>query len=262
MLKMLAVISPAKKLDFDSEAPVAEYSDFRFGDEAQALISQLRQHSVDDIKKLMKLSDSLASLNVERYGNWHPNMTEQNSKQALFAFKGDVYTGMSAETLTFDQIESTQSSLRILSGLYGLLKPLDRIQPYRLEMGTKLKTELGENLYQFWGSKLTNQLNDDIDALGADALVNLASVEYFSALQKKDIKVPVITPIFKDEKDGEYKIRSFFAKKARGMMVRYMLDESPASYDDLKRFNYGGYQFDSSESDDFNWVFKRPENAK
>lgn len=260
MLKLLTVISPAKKLDFDSEAPVSEFSDFRFPEEAQILVSQLKQYSVEDIMKLMKLSNSLAELNVERYNSWHPEMTAQNSKQALFAFKGDVYTGLSAETLTQNQIDKAQNQLRILSGLYGLLKPLDLIQPYRLEMGTKLKTERGGNLYQFWGSHLTELLNRDIKAQEADILINLASVEYFSALQKKDIDVPVITPVFLDEKNGEYKVRSFFAKKARGMMVRYLLDNDLSKIDDLKDFDYGGYQFDSEESDDTKWVFKRKEN--
>nr|WP_132700623.1 peroxide stress protein YaaA [Reinekea marinisedimentorum] len=258
---MLAIISPAKKLDFETESPVSDATDFRFAEEAQALIAHLRDYSTDEIKKLMKLSDALASLNAERYASWHPVMTEQNSKQALFAFKGDVYTGMSADTFTQQQITDAQSKLRILSGLYGLLRPLDRIQPYRLEMGTKLKTEQGSNLYQFWGSKLTDQLNLDIDEVQADMLINLASNEYFSAVQADRVKVPVITPVFKDEKNGEYKIRSFFAKKARGMMVRYILDESPTSEEALKKFNYGGYQFEPAESNATTWVFKRPEKA-
>jgi cytoplasmic iron level regulating protein YaaA (DUF328/UPF0246 family) len=261
MLKMLAIISPAKKLDFDTESPIEDATDFRFAEQAQALITELRTYNAEGIKKLMKLSDSLASLNADRYASWHPEMTEQNSKQALFAFKGDVYTGMSADTLTYEQILAAQGSLRILSGLYGLLRPLDRIQPYRLEMGTKLKTDRGTNLYQFWGSALTETLNRDIEQLNADRLINLASVEYFSVLQPGDINVPLITPVFKDEKNGEYKVRSFFAKKARGMMVRFILDESPSSEEALKRFNYGGYKFDPAESDATHWVFKRPENA-
>lgn len=261
MLNMLAIISPAKKLDFETESPVSDATDFRFAEEAQTLISLLRQHSTEDIKKLMKLSDALASLNAERYASWHPVMNEKNSKQALFAFKGDVYTGMSAETLTQDQITESQNKLRILSGLYGLLRPLDRIQPYRLEMGTKLATDQGKNLYQFWGTKLTDCLNQDVTQLKADVLINLASNEYFSAIQADKVQVPVITPVFKDEKNGEYKIRSFFAKKARGMMVRFILDESPQSEAALKRFNYGGYQFDAAESDSATWVFKRPEKV-
>ncbi|TXR53422.1 peroxide stress protein YaaA [Reinekea thalattae] len=261
MLKPLAVISPAKKLDFDTEAPVQDSSEFRFGQQAQALISELRQLSVGDIKALMKLSDALAELNHERYQQWQAKMSPQNSKQAMFAFKGDVYTGMSAETLTAEQISAAQHQFRILSGLYGLLKPLDLIQPYRLEMGTGLKTQQGDNLYKFWGDQLTNQLNDDIKAEGANVLVNLASIEYFKAIQPKALDVPVITPVFKDGKNGEYKVRSFLAKKARGMMVRYLLDEQPSSEQALKSFNYGGYAFSAAESDDTTWVFKRSEQA-
>jgi cytoplasmic iron level regulating protein YaaA (DUF328/UPF0246 family) len=205
----------------------------------------------------MKLSDALAELNVERFKAWHPEMTAANSKQALFAFKGDVYTGLSAYTLTTSQINAAQRQVRILSGLYGLLRPLDAIQPYRLEMGKPLKNTRGKNLYEFWGDSVTDLLNDDIQENNADYVVNLASQEYFRVLRTSKLSVPVITPIFKDEKNGEYKIISFFAKKARGLMIRYMLDQQPTSLKALKAFDYEGYKFCEEESDKLNWVFKR-----
>lgn len=257
MLKLMAVISPAKTLDFESSAPVEEVSHFRCEDQSQTLIDVLKRKSVSDIKNLMKLSDKLAQLNVDRYAQWQPIMTPQNSKQALFAFKGDVYTGLSAETLTAEQCEKAQNSLRILSGLYGLLRPLDSIQPYRLEMGTSLVTEQGTNLYQFWGDTVTDLLNGDIQQTESEVLLNLASIEYFRAVNTARLSVPVITPMFKDKKNGEYKIISFFAKKARGLMVRYMLDHSIQTLDDLRAFNYAGYRYDSASSSQDEWVFLR-----
>jgi cytoplasmic iron level regulating protein YaaA (DUF328/UPF0246 family) len=257
MVKMVAVISPAKTLDYETESPVDKTTDYRMADEAQSLVSVLRQYSVDDVKQLMKLSDALAELNVDRFKSWQPEMTGANSKQALFAFKGDVYTGLSAYTLTKPQINAAQRQLRILSGLYGLLRPLDAIQPYRLEMGKPLQTSRGKNLYEFWGDSVTDLLNEDIQELGADYLINLASQEYFRAVKSSAVCVPIITPIFKDEKNGEFKIISFFAKKARGLMIRYILDQQPTSLKSLKAFNYDGYKFCEDESDQLNWVFKR-----
>jgi cytoplasmic iron level regulating protein YaaA (DUF328/UPF0246 family) len=224
-------------------------------------MEHLRKLSVSDVKSLMKLSDNLAELNVDRYNAWQPVMTPANSKQALFAFKGDVYTGLSADTLTKPQIKAAQNKLRILSGLYGLLKPLDNIQPYRLEMGTRLTNSRGSNLYEFWGSQITDMLNDDIAEVKANYLVNLASQEYFRAVNVKALSVPVINPIFKDEKNGEYKIISFFAKKARGLMVRYLLDVKPKTLKELKAFNYDGYEYCAQESDALNWVYKRVEQS-
>ena len=259
MATMLALISPAKNLDFATEAPVADYTDYRLADHAQSLINTLRTQPVEQIKKLMKLSDKLAQLNVDRYQQWQPEMTVANSKQALFAFNGDVYTGLSANTLTAGQISAAQHQLRILSGLYGLLRPLDRIQPYRLEMGTRLQTAQAGNLYDYWGDDITALLNEDIAAGGIDVLINLASQEYFKAVRPGLLSVPVVTPIFKDEKNGHYKIISFYAKKARGMMVRYLLEQCPQSLADLKAFDYAGYQFCEQESTELEWVFKRAE---
>lgn len=259
MLKLVTVISPAKKLDFDSAAPVDSSSEYRFADEAQSLIEQLKKLSVQSIRDLMALSDSLAKLNHERYHAWQPIMTPANSKQALFAFKGDVYVGLAAETLTNEQILHAQGSLRILSGLYGLLRPLDAIQPYRLEMGTRLETSAGKNLYQFWGDKITEILNADVAEQGAELLLNLASNEYFKSVNMRKLNVPVISPVFKDEVNGVYKVVSFYAKKARGLMVRYLLENPPATLDDLKAFDYAGYRYSAQDSDKNAFVFTREE---
>lgn len=259
MLKVLAVISPSKKLDFEQESPIDQSTQFRFSTQAQTLMNELKTKSPKEIKSLMKLSDNLAELNAERYQQWTPTMTETNSKQALFAFTGDVYTGLSALSLEQSQILKAQSSLRILSGLYGLLRPLDRIQPYRLEMGTRLKVGETNNLYSFWGHQLTQTLNEDIKETHAELVLNLASQEYFGAIQPKNVDARVVTPIFKDKKNGEYKIISFFAKKARGSMVRYLLDHSIASINDVKSFNYDGYRFCEERSANDEWVFIRDE---
>lgn len=257
MVKLLAVISPAKTLDFETQSPIETHTDYRLAEQAQGLMENLRQLDVAEIQKLMKLSEPLAQLNVTRNQQWQPVMTPQNSKQALFAFKGDVYTGLSAQTLTEPQLNQAQHSLRILSGLYGLLKPLDLIQPYRLEMGTRLANEHGNNLYAYWGESITDLLIDDIKSQQAEVIVNLASQEYFKAVKVKRLPVPVITPIFKDEKNGTFKVISFFAKKARGLMVRYLLENPLKSLDELKRFDYSGYYYCEQESDSLNWVFKR-----
>lgn len=218
-------------------------------------MNSLKQKSAEDLQKLMKISAALGDLNWQRNQDWQKQMTDQNSKQALFAFTGDVYTGLSATTLTELQVKQAQKQLRILSGLYGLLKPLDRIQPYRLEMGTKLVQGDHQNLYQFWGNQITDVLQKDIEEAGVDAVINLASQEYSKAVKFDQLSVPVITPTFLDEKNGEFKIISFFAKKARGLMVRYLLDHPDASLDDLKQFQYGGYQWIPNED----WVFQRSE---
>ncbi|MFC3700442.1 peroxide stress protein YaaA [Reinekea marina] len=259
MLKVLAVISPSKKLDFEQESPIDHSTQYRFSKQAQTLIEELKNRTPEDIKKLMKLSDNLAHLNVQRYQDWSAKMTKSNSKQALFAFTGDVYTGLSAQSLEEPQILKAQQSVRILSGLYGLLRPLDRIQPYRLEMGTRLKVGEAKNLYGFWGSQLTQKLNEDISDTEADLVLNLASQEYFGAIQKQNINARVVTPIFKDKKNGEYKIISFFAKKARGSMVRYILDRPIKSINDVKSFNYDGYRYCEERSANDEWVFIRDE---
>jgi hypothetical protein len=253
---MLMVISPAKTLDFDS-APVTDvYSQPRFLDGSKQLIDRLKQLSAADIASLMKLSDKLAGLNVARYESWQTPFDLTNAKQAVLAFKGDVYTGLDAETMDQAGFDYAQSHLRILSGLYGVLKPLDLIQPYRLEMGTKLDNEAGKDLYKFWGSKLRESLEQE-PALEDDILINLASNEYFKVVEAKNLKARVITPVFKDWKNGQYKMISFYAKKARGLMSRYIIDNELQDADAIKNFDYDGYRFNAEMSQGDDWVFIR-----
>lgn len=254
---MLAVISPAKTLDFETPARTNASSIPGFLDDSQRLVERMRELSPADISKLMKISDKLGVLNSTRYETWSLPFTTDNAKQALLAFKGDVYTGLDAETMTPEQDKYAQQHLRILSGLYGLLKPLDLMQPYRLEMGTRLSNERGRDLYQFWGDKITNALNDELGEGGI--LINLASNEYFKSVQPKKLHARIITPVFKDTKKGVQKIISFYAKKARGLMARYMIDQQIEHADRLKDFDVAGYQFDPVQSSENDWVFTRPE---
>lgn len=260
---MQIVISPAKTLDFETAPHTDTYTDAQFLDRSQLLINNLSKKSVQNVAELMKLSDKLAALNVARFGSWLPPFDLVNAKQAVLAFKGDVYTGLDAETLNEEDLAFAQQHLRILSGLYGLLKPLDLIQPYRLEMGTKLKVRTKENLYQFWGTSLTEQINKNTthNAEQEACLINLASNEYFKAVQPKQLKARLITPIFKDQKNGQYKIISFFAKKARGMMVRYIIDNRITDSAKLKDFDYAGYFYSAEQSTANNWVFLRKEQG-
>lgn len=207
----------------------------------------------------MSISDKLASLNVARFAEWQLEHHTQNAKAALFAFKGDVYTGLAAETLSKAQVDYAQQHLRMLSGLYGLLKPLDLMQPYRLEMGTKLANPKGKDLYAFWGDIITHHLQQAIDEQSDQILVNLASDEYFNAVKPAKLQATIIKPIFLDQKNGKYKVISFYAKKARGMMVRFILDKQPTAVEQLKNFDYGGYWFDEQQSNGTEWVFKREE---
>lgn len=261
---MQIVISPAKTLDFETPPVTEHYSDASFLDDSQKLIDNLAQKSVQDIAVMMKLSDKLAALNVARFGSWERPFTPQNAKQAVLAFKGDVYTGLDAQTLSEEDFNFAQKHLRILSGLYGLLKPLDLIQPYRLEMGTKLKNASNDNLYQFWDNRITDQINSDSDELSQvngtqPVLINLASNEYFKAVKPKALKARLITPVFKDQKNGQYKIISFFAKKARGMMVRYIIDQRISDVEQLKAFDYAGYYFCPEQSNSETLTFLREE---
>jgi len=254
---MLVVISPAKTLDFETPARTNIASTPGFLEDSQVLVERMRELAPADIAKLMKISDKLAVLNSTRYETWSLPFTPKNAKQALLAFKGDVYTGLNAETLTPQQDEYTQQHLRILSGLYGIVKPLDLIQPYRLEMGTKLSNTRGKDLYQFWGDKITDSLNDELAQ--NDVLINLASNEYFKSVQPKKLNARIITPLFKDTKNGVQKIISFYAKRARGLMVRYMVDNQIDHAEALKDFDVAGYQFKASQSSENEWVFTRPE---
>lgn len=259
MPAVMSVISPAKKLDFETSAPVDTVTEGRFNQDAAELVDVLRTCTVGDLQGLMSLSESLASLNVERFSRWQMPMDPAHSKQALFAFKGDVYQGLEADTLSPVQIQQAQVQVRILSGLYGLLRPLDRILPYRLEMGTRLSTPRGRSLYDWWGDSLTDALADDARKAGAKTLVNLASNEYFKAVKPKRLPLPVVTPEFRDLKNGQYKIISFYAKKARGLMVRYMLEQDITSVEDLKAFDWAGYRFDAERSTAERWQFLRKE---
>ena len=254
---MLVVISPAKTLDYDTVPVISKATQPRLLDESQLLINDVRKLSPAQLSSLMKISDKLGQLNAARFEAWSTPFNKGNAKQAVLAFKGDVYTGLDAETLDSDGFAFAQKHLRILSGLYGLLRPLDLMQAYRLEMGTKLANARGKDLYGFWGGIITGLVNRDLKASGSDMLVNLASNEYYKSVQEKDIKGKIITPVFKDWKNGQYKIISFYAKKARGMMCRYMIDHQTTEPEALKGFDTDGYQFNETMSTEVEWVFTR-----
>lgn len=251
---MLIVISPAKTLDFETAPNIDNYTQAKFLQKSQTLIDELKHLSTADIASLMKLSDKLAALNMARFQTWHTPFNLDNAKQALSAFKGDVYTGLDADTLDEAGLEFAQQHLRILSGLYGVLKPLDLMQAYRLEMGTKFTNKKGKDLYQFWGSQLRESIEGE---LAGGELINLASNEYFKALEAKKLNARIITPVFKDWKNGQYKIISFYAKKARGLMSRYIIDHKINDPDDIKQFDSEGYRFSPEMSQADEWVFLR-----
>jgi len=253
---MLIVISPAKTLDFETLPVTQEFSEPDYLEQSALLIEKLKNYSVIDIASLMNLSDKLAGLNLARYQTWQLPFNLDNAKQAVLAFKGDVYTGLDAETLDPQGFNFAQTHLRILSGLYGILRPLDLMQPYRLEMGTKLVNKKGKDLYQFWGSQLREAIESET-ALEDGVLINLASNEYFKALQAKQLNVRIITPVFKDLKNGQYKIISFYAKKARGFMSRYIIDHQINDPEQIKSFDSDGYRFSSELSKGDDWVFTR-----
>jgi len=252
---MLIVLSPAKSLDLDSPPTTPDRTTPRFIDDAAELIKVLKPKSPAEIGALMAISDPLSVLNVTRYGDWHPDHAA--ARQAIMSFDGDVYTGLAARTLAPDALAYVQRRVRILSGLYGVLRPLDGMHPYRLEMGTRLANPRGKDLYAFWGDRVTAALNADVKEAGAPVLVNLASEEYFKSVRPKLLDVPVIAPVFEDWKNGKYKIISFFAKRARGMMARYAAEQGITDAEDLKDFDVDGYAFDAAVSTERNWVFRR-----
>ena len=263
---MIAVISPAKSLDFSpAPAGVPATVPERL-QESQQLIEALRKLSVKKIASLMDLSDTLAALNHERYHAWSPDFEDARrtgrAKQALLAFDGDVYQGFSLEEYSKADYSFAQKHLRILSGLHGVLRPLDLIQPYRLEMGRPLKTARGKDLYAFWGPVITDALNEALDADGSGTLLNLASEEYFSSVQPARLRARVLSCVFKDESGGKYKILSFFAKRARGLMADFMIRERIQKLSELKDFSAAGYRFDPGSSTDSSFVFLRPEAAR
>ncbi len=253
---MIAIISPAKALDFNGKPVTNEYTQPIFLNEATRLNRQLKKLRASDLSELMGISQKLAELNVDRNLLWKPPFTSENAKQAALAFNGDVYQGLQAETFSDEDFEVAQNQIRILSGLYGLLKPLDLIQAYRLEMGTKLEFGKYNNLYEFWQTKLTKALNDELKTTGGP-LINLASNEYGKAIILKKIKAEVITPSFKDHKNGKYQMISFFAKKARGLMCRFMVQNKISNAEELKAFDLEGYYFNNNLSEGNKWVFTR-----
>ncbi|WP_444923841.1 peroxide stress protein YaaA [Microbulbifer sp. DLAB2-AF] len=256
---MLIVISPAKTLDYESEIPTLETTQPDFLKESAALIGELRDLSPQQISSLMKISDKLGVLNYDRFQDWKRPFTNKNARPALLAFKGDVYTGLAAETMGKRDFSYAQKHLRMLSGLYGLLRPLDLMQPYRLEMGTRFENSRGKNLYEFWGEQITETLNAQLHALKSRELVNLASNEYFKAVKPKALDAEVITPHFKDLKNGQYKMISFFAKKARGMMSRWAIEQRVKKAEELKGFDVAGYTYNLGMSNERDWVFTRDE---
>ncbi|MEN5142241.1 peroxide stress protein YaaA [Pseudomonas juntendi] len=254
---MLTVISPAKTLDYDTPPVTERFTLPQYLDDSQLLIQQLRELSPAQISELMHLSDKLAGLNAARFGSWTPDFTPANAKQALLAFKGDVYTGLDAESLGEDDFSYAQDHLRMLSGLYGLLRPLDLMQPYRLEMGTKLANARGKDLYAFWGTRISEWLNQALAEQGDDVLLNLASNEYFSAVKRSALNARVINVDFKDLKNGQYKIISFYAKKARGMMSRFVIQQRISDPQQLKQFDVQGYYYSAEQSKADHLVFLR-----
>lgn len=252
---MKLVLSPAKSLNFESKLPTTKTSESCFLNESERLNKLLKKKSARSLSKLMSISPALGELNYERNQEWHLPFTKDNARQAIYAFSGDVYRGLDAYTIPKDKIEKVQDTVRIISGLYGVLKPLDLIQPYRLEMGTKFPVGKNKNLYEFWKQKITQTLNDELE--DNELFLNLASNEYFKAIDVKALKVPVVTATFKDFKNGEYKTIMTFAKLARGYMTRYIIDTNANTIDDIKGFNYEGYGFSEVMSSANELVFIR-----
>lgn len=252
---MKLVLSPAKSLDFETKLPTTKTSQGCFLAEAERLNKLLKKKSAKSLSKLMSISDNLGQLNYERNQEWQLPFTKDNARQALYAFSGDVYRGIDAYTIDTKKLDKVQDTVRIISGLYGVLKPLDLIQPYRLEMGTKMPVGKNKNLYEFWKKKVTQALNEELE--DDELFLNLASNEYFKAIDTKALKVPVVTANFKDLKNGEYKTIMTFAKLARGYMTRYIIDTDAKTIDDVKGFNYEGYGFSEDLSSENELVFTR-----
>ena len=257
---MKLVLSPAKSLNFESELPTKQTSENCFLKEAERLNKLLKKKSPRSLKSLMGISDALAQLNYERNQEWQLPFTEENARQAIYAFSGDVYRGLDAYQIPKEKLDKLQDTVRIISGLYGILKPMDLILPYRLEMGTKFPVGKNKNLYEFWKQKITKSLNEELEE--GELFLNLASNEYFKAIDKKALKVPVITAVFKDFKNGQYKTIMTFAKLARGYMTRYIIDTNAKTLDDIKGFNYEGYRYSEDISTETELVFTRYKKAR
>lgn len=258
---LLFLLSPAKKLDYDSPVRTTLHTQPLMVAQAQALIAVLQQKTPDEIQALMKLSPALTELNVQRYADWQPTFTLENARQAVLAFNGDVYEGLQASELSDEQLQWAQQHALILSGLYGVLRPLDLMQPYRLEMGTRLATAQGKNLYAYWGSQIAAYINSQLEGAPATpaVVVNLASNEYFKAVDKQHLRAPVVDCVFQDQKGDEWKIISFYAKKARGLMLRYAIEQRINQVEGLKGFALDGYRFTAEASSATTLVFRRPE---
>lgn len=254
---MLMVVSPAKDLDLTPLSEQYAFTQPRLLNQAKQLVDICQQLTPADLASLMSISDKLAGLNAARFAQWQAPFTLDNAKAALFMFNGDVYQGLDATSLSAEDVVFSQQHLRILSGLYGVLRPLDLMQAYRLEMGTKLANNAGKNLYDFWGETVTKELNTQLESLNSQTLVNLASQEYFKAVKPKLLKANIITPVFKDFKNGQYKIISFYAKKARGLMARYAIQQRVTAAEQLKQFNLAGYAFSAEQSTAKDYVFLR-----
>jgi len=254
---MLIVISPAKTLDYETQAVTKKHSTPDYLSHSQQLINRVRQYSELDIAEIMNVSLKIAALNFERFEKWHVPFTAKNAKPAVLAFKGEVYTGLQAETLSAADFTFAQKHLRILSGLYGLLKPLDLMQAYRLEMGRKIENDRGKNLYEFWGDIITDGLNQQLKKNRSDKLINLASTEYFKSVRPKKLDADIITPTFKDYKNGEYKMLGVYAKRARGTLSRFIIQNKLKDVEHIKDFAEDGYQYNASLSTNNEWVFTR-----
>lgn len=257
---MLIVISPAKNLDYESEIPKVRATQPELLDSAEMLMADLKHLSPHDVSKLMGISDKLGVLNYDRFQAWSRPFTKANARPAVLSFNGDVYQGLDAASFDADDFRFAQQHLRILSGLYGVLRPLDLMQAYRLEMGTRFSNIKGKDLYEFWGTTITEKLNQHLKTLKSDTLINLASNEYFKSVKPKSLQASVIEPVFKDWKNGQYKIISFFAKKARGLMSAYIIKNKLSHAEELKSFDWGGYQFNEATSTAGKWVFTRKDS--
>lgn len=254
---MLIVVSPAKTLDYTTPPKIKKFTLPDYLDDSSELIHRMRDFSSLDISELMKVSTKIADLNFDRFEVWNKKFTEKNAKQAVLAFKGDVYTGLDAESFTTQDFNFAQKHFRMLSGLYGLLRPLDLMQPYRLEMGTRLSNDRGKNLYEFWGDEVTEGLNAQLKKIKSKYLINLASNEYFKVVKPKVLQGEIITPAFKELKNGEYKMIGVYAKKARGLLSRYIIQNQLSDIEDIKSFDVDGYKFNKKVSKGNDWVFTR-----
>lgn len=258
---MLILLSPAKTLDFETPSRTKKVSAPEFLEDTQKLVTTLQKYKPKRLGKLMNISEPLAELNAERYENWQLPFPAADARPSIQAFRGDVYTGFDADSMSLKDLQRAQKHLRILSGLYGVLKPLDTMLPYRLEMGTALKTRRGKNLYEFWGSRITDYINKELEAFDAPLVVNLASNEYFKAVKKSKLNAPLIEPVFKDEKADGYKVIGFFAKKARGAMARYLIESQSETVQELQKFKGLGYKYSKAESSESRPVFLRTAKA-